>query len=53
MHAAILLPPFLPRATIYGTSAFMISSLDCTTLTNPTGTPMMSAGFSFPSSISS
>ena len=32
MHAAILLPPFLPRATIYGTSAFsQISPSSCET----------------------
>ena len=46
-------PPFLPLATIYGTSACMISSFDCTTFTKPTGTPIMSSGFSLPSSISS
>lgn len=40
IQAAILLPPFLPRATIYGTPASRINSLDCTTFTNPTGTPM-------------
>ena len=53
MHAAILLPPFRPRATIYGILVCIISSLDCTTLTKPTGTPMISAGFIFPSPISS
>ena len=54
IHAAILLPPFLPLATIYGISlSVRISSLDCTTLTNPTGAAMISSGLSFPSLISS
>ena len=53
MQAAILLPPLRPLATIYGTSACMISSFDCTTLTKPTGTPITSSGFNFFSSISS
>ena len=44
IQAAILLPPFLPLATIYGTPASIISSLDCTTLTKPTGTPMTNDG---------
>lgn len=44
MAAAILLPPFLPSATIHGPGVFIISFLDSTTLTNPTGTPMTSSG---------
>ena len=54
IHAAILLPPFLPLATIYGVSfSERINSLDWTTFTNPTGTPMMSSGVNLPSWISS
>ena len=54
MAAATLLPPFLPLATIYGVSSRVrISSLDWTTFTNPTGTPMTRAGETSPSSISS
>ena len=44
MAAAMLLPPFRPRATIYGTCVLKMSSLDSTTLTNPTGTPMINSG---------
>ena len=45
IQAAILLPPFRPLATIDGVSfRSRISSLDCTTFTNPTGTAMISSG---------
>ena len=53
MAAATVLPPFLPFATIYGTSTVMIRSFACTTLTNPTGTPITRAGCTHPSRISS
>ena len=42
--AAMLLPPLLPLATIQGIVVLMMSSLDSTTLTNPTGTAMMAIG---------
>ena len=42
--AAILLPPFRPLATMAGTSVLKINSFASTTFTNPTGTPIMSAG---------
>ena len=52
MAAAILLPPFLPRAMIYGAQSLsIISSLLSTTFTKPTGTPIISAGDSLPARI--
>ena len=53
MAAATLLPPFRPWATMYGTPAAMIRSLLSTTLTNPTGAPITSAGRTFPAAIRS
>ena len=51
--AATLLPPLRPRATMYGTSSRRMISLLSTTLTKPTGTPMISAGRSAPAAICS
>lgn len=49
----MLLPPFRPFGTMKGTPASIISSLDSTTLTKPTGAPIINAGFNLPSLISS
>lgn len=49
--AAMLLPPFLPFAMMYGTSNSIIISFDSTTFTNPTGTPMIRSGLILPSLI--
>ena len=53
MAAAILLPPFLPLATIQGSLLSIIISFEATTFTKPTGTPITPSGFTFPSLISS
>ena len=52
MVAAMLLPPLRPMATICSPSMEQSSSLLSTTLTKPTGAPMMRVGENFPSYIS-
>ena len=52
MAAAILLPPFLPLATMQGSLLSIIISFEATTFTKPTGT-YYTLCFTFPSLISS